>query len=149
MTPRLPLNTESWAGVKGLVAARLPVRVSLTPRCCVCGWVCVRSYEGTHFVQWVFKELSTETGFPQTTITSTPDTPNFLSSYFFFLPFALISVSPFCNSPEGESPLHIQPTRLGLFSVPYPCGYPLKVRTEAMWGQHISPAPEEKSCVKE
>ncbi|PNJ48683.1 SLC4A4 isoform 5, partial [Pongo abelii] len=30
-------------------------------------------------MQWVFKELSTEAGFPQTIITSTPDTPNFLS----------------------------------------------------------------------
>nr|XP_025859264.1 electrogenic sodium bicarbonate cotransporter 1-like [Vulpes vulpes] len=30
-------------------------------------------------MQWVFKELSTEAGFPQTIITSTPDKPNFLS----------------------------------------------------------------------
>lgn len=36
-------------------------------------------------MQWVFKELSTEAGFPQTIITSTPGTPNFLSWYFFFL----------------------------------------------------------------
>lgn len=38
--------------------------------------VCVRVYI---FMQWVFKELSTEAGFPQTIITSTPDKPNFLS----------------------------------------------------------------------
>ena len=48
----------------------------------MCACVCVRVYI---FMQWVFKELSTEAGFPQTTITSTPGTPHFLSWYFFFL----------------------------------------------------------------
>lgn len=123
--------------LRGWLQARLPLCISLTPCRSVCGWVCMRSYEGIHFVQWVFKELSTETVFPQTTATSTPDTPNLLSWYFFFFSFAFNSVSPFCNSPEGESPFYLQPTRLGLFSVLYPCGYPLKVRTEAMWGQHV------------
>lgn len=59
--------------------------------------VCVRVYI---FMQWVFKELSTEAGFPQTIITSTPDTPNFLSWYF-FLSF-LFSVA----NPRGENPQH-------------------------------------------
>lgn len=89
--------------LRGWLQARLPLCISLTPCRSVCGWVCMCSYEGIHFVQWVFKELSTETGFPQTTITSIPDTPNFLFWYFFFS-FAFISVSPFCYSPEGESP---------------------------------------------
>lgn len=89
--------------LRGWLQARLLLCISQTPCRSVCEWVCMCSDEGIHFVQWVFKELSTETGFPQTTITSTPGTPNFLSWYFFFsfcfhLCFSLLQL------PRGRSP---------------------------------------------
>lgn len=65
-------------------------------------------------MQWVFKELSTEAGFPQTIITSTPGTPNFLSWYFFF--FHLL----FFANLKGENPPHpddfLSPVRVGALS---------------------------------
>lgn len=64
----------------------------------------MRSYEGIHFVQWVFKELSTETVFPQTTATSTPDTPNLLSWYFFFSSLLLSTLFLPSATPQRENP---------------------------------------------
>lgn len=87
----------------GWLQARLPLCISLTPCRCVCGWVCLCAYEGIHSVRWLFEELSTETGFPQTIITNTPET-SILLSWYFFSSFAFISVFPFCNSPKGHSP---------------------------------------------
>lgn len=63
----------------GWLQARLPLCISLTPCRSVCGWVCLCACEGIHSVQWLFEELSTETGFPQTIITNTPETSVFLS----------------------------------------------------------------------
>lgn len=89
--------------LRGWLQARLPLCISLTPCRSVCGWVCMCSEEGIHFVQWVFKELSTETEFPQTTITSTPDTPNFLYWYFFFF-FLFSSLFLPTATPRREHP---------------------------------------------
>lgn len=139
-------STEYWAVLvlRGWLEARLPLCTSLTP-CrflCVggCACVCVRVYI---FMQWVFKELSTEAGFPQTIITSTPDTPNFLFWYFFF-PLSSFS---FAN-PKGENPQH-PACRIEMIFSPCPCGCPLKVRTWSYVGPAYSSAREEKSCVKE
>lgn len=108
MTQSLPLDREYWAVLvlRGWLEARLPLCSSLTPcrfLCvggCACVRVCVRVYI---FMQWVFKELSTEAGFPQTTITSTPGTPHFLSWYFFFFFSSFFVLGA---DPKGENPQH-------------------------------------------
>lgn len=120
----------------GWLQARLPLCISLTPCRCVCGWVCLCAYEGIHSVRWLFEELSTETGFPQTIITNTPETSILLSWYFFFF-FCFHLCFSLLQLPKGTLSLNIQPTRLGLFSLACPCRCPLKVSPEAMWGQHI------------
>lgn len=142
MTQSLPLDRECWAVLvlRGWLGAGLPLCTNLPPRALCCGWVCMCVCEGIHFEQWVFKAL--RTGFPQTIITSTPDTSNFLSWYFFFL-FALIL---FLQTPRGEPPVASLQDRDFLSPV---YGVPSQGQDCSYVGPAYSPVPDERSCVKE